>query len=86
MTRPRHTGHINTRTNSFSLTVGFRETLEKLDQWEKEVTLDPQGHLESKDYLVQLAKKGQRLDFHLETQIPSHCGCLQALQRMVSLT
>lgn len=71
-------GHINFITLSFSLIVGFRGKLEKLDQWEKGVTQGPQDHLESKVYLVQLAKKGQRSDFHLQTEIiTSCCGCSQ---------
>lgn len=57
--------------NSFTLT-GFRGTLEKPDQWEKEVTQELQDHLESMDYLVQLEKKGQRSDFHLQIEIPEY--------------
>lgn len=80
-------GHINTITYHFSLIAGFRGTLEKPDQWENEVTQDQQDHPESKVYLVQLEKKGQRSDFHLQTGILTFCGCdSHALQRIASFT
>lgn len=53
-------GQINTTLHFFCLIVGYRGTQEKPDQWENEVTQDPQDLQESKVYLVQLAKKGQR--------------------------
>lgn len=77
---------IETLNHSFSLAC-FRGTLEKLDQWEKEVTQDLQDHLESKVYQVQLAKKGQRSDFDLQPEIFKHCGSnSSALQRIEKIT